>query len=307
MIFYKVKAIVSNLNDIRSTWNRRRYNPLFNQTTVELYWDSGYMDIVVLAKTKRRFMKVEFAIVSKKTKFDDKDAKALVESFFKKVGLNADILDANEITFAELEYLLNSAEYKGNIWSSEEIIDMIGINEYYRIADKEYLIQEKRDNEEIYMNASKSSYASSLIPELVGIFMNSPNNGNNLSAAYVIHAQSKRDTHEVLQLLLGSLFTNGWLSCRRVCTCNYKDGLVRDRLDDVFNFCAGGTLVIDFTQMDPSFTPDPFFMKTLVEVIKAEQNRVRTILLIPPQILILNKMLTQVLSEKDFLLIKPSE
>jgi len=77
-------------------------------------------------------------------------------------------------------------------------------------------------------------------------------------------------------LLLGALFTNGYLKSRRACACNYKDGLVRDRLDDVLNFCASSTLIIDFTHTNLSFTPVPSLFTILLEEIKTDRDRVCT-------------------------------
>jgi len=106
--------------------------------------------------------------------------------------------------------------------------------------------------------------------------MSTSNKAAHLPVAYVIQAQSKRDTPEVLHLLLGALFTNGYLKSRRACACNYKDGLVRDRLDDVLNFCASSTLIIDFTHTNLSFTPVPSLFTILLEEIKTDRDRVCT-------------------------------
>ncbi|NCA94944.1 MAG: hypothetical protein EOM79_02510 [Epsilonproteobacteria bacterium] len=304
MIFYKVKAVVSNDRDIRRTNKPRTYHNLTYQKTIELYRESDYNDMVILADSKGRFGKVDVVIISKRLQFAQSDALTLAQVFLEKNGFTASVFEATEILFAEFDFLLCCAENRGNIWDFCEIIDLFDLNQYYFYTKNEYLIREGRGNEEILESARKLSCAGALISELVPIFIHPHDGGfNHLPTAYAIQGENQRAKQMTLQFLLEALYTNHYLNRKRVCICKYGDGLVLTRLDEIFEYCAGGALVIDFLYKDSNFIPDPALLKTLFEKIEAERERVLSVLLVCKDTVKKNEALSRALLKYEISLL----
>lgn len=216
------------------------------------------------------------------------------ENFAKSVELNVKVRLPDEITFANMQNLLNNADRQNYINDDNEILERFGLD---RISGRfgrsldfgENLINYNAKQEDLFASAKKLFANETLVPELERIYAG----GKSLYAKghpvhYIVEADDRDTRRELYKILLEALYANIRLDNCRYAFLDFRPGESYSHMtyEALYKVSEGGTVVVrylagDDSEDDSNVSAERDTIENICEMAKRYRNKVLTVLCFP--------------------------
>ncbi len=195
--------------------------------------------------------RLTLACISKTTQLSY--IKRQLPAFFLQFKLSAHVENSEEITFKDIDHLLDMAE-NSFIQNRFDIYDYIDINRnFYRhgfrfFRSREWICAENKSKAKLLLGAKELLCDSTLLAEIQRIYTPPPQkNVFGHPVHYVIACDSVEKTKKIIEILVSALYKNGRLQSRRYCfmpTKNCSEGYLGEQ-DTYYSLCEGGSMAVE--------------------------------------------------------------
>ena len=221
------------------------------------------------------------------------DPVALAEDCAKHMGLVVRLDAPEEITFAGLQALVNSADRQGLIEDDDTVMERFGLD---RISGRrgrglefgENLVND-RGREELLTAARKLFAGDTLVPELERIYAGSKHScAFGHPVHYIVEADNRDIRRDMYKILLDALHAN-----RRLANCRYSfldfrpgEGYSRMTFEALYKISEGGAVVVRYLAGDDSAedyeaSGERDVIEHICEMARRYRNKVLTVLCFP--------------------------
>ena len=295
MLFYKVTAMLADEkwaeenNDRRTKAERARQ---FASKSEE--YNEKNRERIFFFVSDVRSDDVVCGIISHDADGGD-DVSGYAWSFLKYLGIAAAEPEVNEITFASLESLLETASRYDYIDNDDEVLerfylDKLSGRNYRRFDFSESLLNKAADKASLYASAERILAQETLKPELDRIC-----SGKAKSKAfghpvhYFLEADDRFTREEMTETLLQALYANSRVKSRRYCRIDIALGrdTPRSFYDTLYRCCTDGAVVVrcsarnDEDDDDACADSEMETITALCETMLKYRNQVLTVFCLP--------------------------
>ena len=226
---------------------------------------------------------------------DPVDPGKIAGRLFDSLGIRVGDIKHSEAVFGTLLSLLNGADHYGFIDNMDYVLDRFDLlaltGKFGRgIPFFDNLLISDASEESLYKTCDELVSNDTLKPELDRIFAGSKNpKAFGHPVHYLIESDSKSISGDLSKTLLGALYKNRRLRCRRYCSFDVLPGrdLSKKYLDVLYRSCTGGAITVNYTPPedvsdDESFAPTELeLITTLCDIAGKYRNRVLTVFCLP--------------------------
>lgn len=222
------------------------------------------------------------------------DRRKQIRAFFKAVGIAAEEVAVEEITFSITRSLLRSADRNDYIDDDDKVLeifelDKINVRYTHGFDYGEKLLNEVTRKDDLFAMAEELLATDTLTPELTRIY-----SGKKSSKAYghPVHYMIETDEQDVRRALsrtlLQALYDNQRLQSRRYCFIDFKPGQNFSKLlyHILYKSCVGGAILVRYHANsdadDDDYANSEFeTIQALCETMLKYRNQVLTVFCLP--------------------------
>lgn len=221
------------------------------------------------------------------------NAEKAILRYMRALDLKVISVSYSEVLFSTMKHLLNRAS-STFIEDDDEVLEKYGVDcieapYTHHMKYGEKLLDENTNKEALYSVADDYLALDTMKPELDRIYSARPNSkAFGHPVHYMIEADIPETGKELERALLQSLYGNGRLKSRRVCTVVLRLGRFSSRFfDAVYKSCTGGAVVVHLNPSGSQNEDDDFaddiniLAEEISEKMKRYRNSVLTVLCVP--------------------------
>lgn len=230
---------------------------------------------------------ITFAVIATQ----DIDPTSLAREYAKFIDVAVDVTHSQEITFANLQNLLNYADRYGYIHDDDEIFERFSLDRLCRRRGFEFgenLIDSSAKRKDLFDSAKRHFMNETFIPELNRIYEGGtlPNVSGH-PVHYIIETDNQDTRREVYKILLDALHANHRLNSSRYSFLNFCPGTSYSAMayESLYKSSEGGTVVVRFTsendEDDDTVSSEREMIDDICDKAKRYRNQVLTVLCFP--------------------------
>ncbi|MBQ9785492.1 MAG: AAA family ATPase [Clostridia bacterium] len=218
-----------------------------------------------------------------------------VTDYVKSVGLDATVELPDEITFGNMQNLLNSADRQSYIEDDNAILERFGLD---RISGGRYgrglefgerLVNQHAKQKDLFDAARKRFANETLIPELERIYAGGKSPASKGHPVhYIVEADDRDARREIYKILLDALYNNQRLDSGRYTFLDFRPGDCYSHMayEALYKVCEGGAVVVrylagDDSAEDSEASAERDMIEHICETAKRHRNKVLTVLCFP--------------------------
>ncbi len=214
----------------------------------------------------------------------------LLEEYLAALELSMKDVEMREISFREASAMLRQADRYDYIDDEDEalrMLDLDGLGSYRNNLEFGETVLDPAGRAEILCDVKKASADSTLLPELARIFRGKPAAHHGHPVHYLVRTDDPGVRSSIVRPLICALYENQRIRSLRYVYTDQRPGerLSRRALEQLYNSCEGGTVVIRYQANDDRdsdrATADRDTIEILCECMKEFRSRVLTILCLP--------------------------
>ena len=212
-----------------------------------------------------------------------------VRAFLRLLCIEPDTIETNEITCSAATKMLRTAVGRGYAINDDAVLDELGIRWIGRSNMVEKMIHANTNKDDILKRAVMFSNTPGYKDEIERIYQKSnaaPYSGHPVH--YIIEMDCKDQHLQMADLLLSALFANKRVRSKRYIVKRYAsvEPINESILLSMFEFCEGGTCVIDYVSGDRGHedpgTPEEPAIEMICCAINRFKHNVLTIICVSP-------------------------